>query len=145
MDGWRWPRISVITPTCDRPDDLRRSLASLSRIRYPDWELILVDQSHDDASEHIVAEFEKMLPRLVYQWLQTRGSSNARNAGMKLARGDVLAFFDDDCTVPSDWLELVVAAFTRHPDAALVCGVVVNALNPSTAFVPEYGCPMSGS
>ncbi|HSS59971.1 MAG TPA: glycosyltransferase family A protein [Candidatus Limnocylindrales bacterium] len=134
----RKPLISVITPTCDRPDDLRRSLDSLSRVTYPDWELILVDQSHDDASELIGAQFEGALPRLVYERIGLKGSSRARNVGMRLASGDLFAFFDDDCTITPDWLDQVAATFARHPEAALVCGTVASALDATTTFVPEF-------
>ena len=133
-----WPRISVIIPTCDRSEDLRRCLRSLTSVAYTNWEVLVIDQSPNDGAREAVADFEDALPSLAYRRLTVKGLSRARNLGSRLASGDLIAFVDDDCTVEPDWLQTIAAAFERHPGVALVCGTVLSALDLRTAYVPEY-------
>jgi glycosyltransferase involved in cell wall biosynthesis len=70
---------------------------------------------------------------------RTRGKTAALNIGIAAARADLLAFTDDDCTVPPDWLQRVEALFARYPEVALAFGVVLPiAHDPSHQYVPEW-------
>ncbi len=133
------PRISVVIPTRNRPDDLRRCLGSLTRVRYEAWDLVLADQSDDDRTHLLLEEFAGLLPNVTYLHLETEGASRARNAGMAAARGEIVAFTDDDCTVAADWLERVAATFGRYPDVPLVYGGVRGAEHDwREYFVPVH-------
>jgi glycosyltransferase involved in cell wall biosynthesis len=108
-------RISVIIATRDRPDQLARCLASVLACDHDSFEVVVVDQSvppapvpDDDRVVHIVTP--------------TTGKSAGLNIGLAAASSDLLAFTDDDCTVPADWLERVEDVFARHPDVAMAFG-----------------------
>ena len=111
---------SVIVPTYARPRSLARLLDSLAAQRMPDpasrFEIIVVDDGSPDA----VRPREEGFPsgaRLLRQ--ENRGPAAARNRGAAEARGALLAFVDDDCTLEPDWLAALLLAHRAHPDALL--------------------------
>ena len=131
------PQVTVAIPTRNRPDDLRRCLESLSAIEYPAWNILLVDQSDDHRTKQLAGHFGSRLPGLRYCRMGEMGLSRARNHAMRMCSSEILAFLDDDCTVEPDWLHWVAQAFSRHPEAAVVFGLV-QAIphDPGAAFIP---------
>jgi GT2 family glycosyltransferase len=119
------PRIAVVIPTRNRPEDIRRCLASLAAVRYPDWEVIVVDQSTDGQTATFTRAMMGQVPGLAYHHMKQSGVSRARNEGARRTSGPLIVFLDDDCTVQPDWLERVVAAFQRHSAAAILFGDVI--------------------
>lgn len=133
------PHISVVIPTAGRPADIACCLASLTAVAYPCWDVLLVDQSDDTRTAAVARHLAARLPRLTYHHLVTRGAARARNWALARATGEIVAFLDDDCTVPADWLERVWRAFRRHPDAALIFGAVAAAPHdPTTHYIPAF-------
>lgn len=129
--------ITVAVPTCNRPDDVAHLLASLARVRYPSWELLLIDQSDGDETRLLAETWAALIPRIVYLQLEEKNASAARNLAIACGFGEVLAFIDDDCTVPPDWLVRVGEAFDHEPRASLIFGAVSAADHDrTTAFVP---------
>ncbi|MEA3350641.1 MAG: glycosyltransferase family 2 protein, partial [Chloroflexota bacterium] len=93
------PFVSVIVPTHNRADLLPRAIGSVLKQSYPRLECIVVDDAPDDSSEAVVAQFDD--DRLVYLQHETnRGASAARNTGIAQAKGEMIAFLDDD----DEWL-----------------------------------------
>jgi Glycosyl transferase family 2 len=111
------PAVSVILPTYQRRDWVCRAVRSVFAQRYSDWELIVVDDGSTDGTGEALRAFG---PRLRYLWQENRGVSAARNAGLRLARGEIVAFLDSDDRWLPDHLETVVAVLERRPDAVLV-------------------------
>ncbi len=113
-------RFSVVVPTHNRYTLLRQCLRALHEQTYPPHEIIVVDDaSTDETPDALPREF----PNVRYVRLPTQqGPSVARNTGIRMAEGDVIAFTDDDCRVPPDWLAQLANAFLAHPDAAGVGG-----------------------
>ncbi len=129
--------VTVVIPTCDRPADLKRCLDSLSAIDYPSWEILILDQSCEEASRRLVGEFGQVLPKVTYRHMSSRGSARLRNAALSTIKTGIVAFLDDDCTVQPSWLHDVAAVFDRHPEAAVVFGAVRSAPHdPSRDFIP---------
>ena len=122
------PRISVIIPTLDRPDELRRCLESLARqsLRPHEYEVIVVDDGGSRPLDDVVASFRQRLEIVLYRQ-QRSGPGAARNAGAQYARGRWLAFTDDDCRADRDWLKASIGWLERH-DNAIVGGRIRNAL-----------------
>ncbi|MBU9764890.1 glycosyltransferase [Mycobacterium sp. TNTM28] len=115
--------ISVVLCTRERPHDLAGALGSITALDYPDFEIVVVDNApRTDATERVVEAIADPRVRRVVE--PVPGLSNARNAGLRAARHDVVAFTDDDVTVDPHWLRALARAFTQHPDAACVCGLV---------------------
>ena len=122
------PGFSVIVPTFNRPDQVASLLRSLSELDYPRdrFEVIIVDDGGDHDLEAVVAPFRLTLDvRCLRQ--SNAGPAAARNAGAAAARGEFIAFIDDDCRAHPNWLCRLAAAVRDDP-AALVGGRSRNAL-----------------
>jgi GT2 family glycosyltransferase len=113
--------VSVVVCTRDRPDDLRRCLAALALCEPAPREVIVVDNAPAGAAA-VVAGF----PGVVCLPEPAPGLSNARNAGVRAARGAIVAFTDDDVEVAPDWIARLVAPFA-DPAVACVTGLVLPA------------------
>jgi glycosyltransferase involved in cell wall biosynthesis len=115
--------VSIVLPTCNRPDDLRRCLAALGAQKTDRaMEVIVIDNRPGPSSPTpaVVREFAGV--RLIEE--ARPGLSYARNAGFAAATGDILIAVDDDVTVPDGWLERLVAPFGR-PEVMAVTGHVL--------------------
>jgi GT2 family glycosyltransferase len=112
-------KFSVIIPTYNRIGRLRRTLAALALQSYAAHETIVVDDGSSDGSADMVTrEFPQV--RLIRQ--ANRGPAAARNAGIRAATGEIVAFTDDDCLPPPDWLARLADGYARHPEVAGVGG-----------------------
>jgi len=122
------PFFSVIIPTYRRPAQLAACLRSLVRCDYPRdrLEVIVVDEGSGTAPRATIAPFSEQIDLAMIE-LGSGGAARARNFGAKHARGDYLAFIDDDCAATSEWLSALASRLTTAPDCA-VCGRTVNAL-----------------
>jgi GT2 family glycosyltransferase len=115
--------VSVVIPTCNRPDDLRRCLTALqTETAGRPVEVIVVDNRPGPASPTpaVVREF----PAVRFIEETKPGLSYARNAGFAAATGDIFIAIDDDVTVPPGWLERLIAPFAR-PEVMAVTGHVL--------------------
>ena len=122
------PVCSVIVPTRDRPERLRACLESLSRLDYPRdrLEVIVVDDGSAAPLERVIALFRDTID-LSFLRQKGAGPAAARNQGARRARGELLAFTDDDCTPRPDWLARLVTRYRARPTDA-VGGLTVNAV-----------------
>ena len=129
------PFFSVIVPTYRRPGPLGGCLAALSQLDYPRdrFEVIVVNDGDPALSESAIAPYQSGLGsslniQLLFQ--ENTGPAGARNTGAKRARGQLLAFTDDDCRPDSDWLRAIATDWTNHSasDVFAVGGKVINAL-----------------
>lgn len=120
------PRVSVIVCTYNHSGSLVGTLASLAALQAaPDvpWELVVVDNNSNDDTRAVVERFFAEAPvagRYVFEGRQ--GLSAARNCGMQAARGEIVAFTDDDVKVGPDWVQRLHEAFVAHPQVGMVCG-----------------------
>lgn len=127
--------ITVVICTMDRSQSLRQALRSVVA-EQPDA-IVIVDQSRDDASKRVVESFG--CPRVHYVHSSTPGLSRAYNLGIRTATTELLAFTDDDCTVPTGWLSAIKKVMAENPDAALVYGQVRPGHMPMQVgdYIPE--------
>jgi glycosyltransferase involved in cell wall biosynthesis len=132
------PRISAVVCTRGRGSRVVATIASILANDHPDFELVVIDQSDIDDTERAVQHFRGD-PRLRYVRSEGVGLGHARNAGLIAAAGTIIAFTDDDVTVPVDWLTMVVSTFDDHPRAGVVFSNVFAAPHDRSAgFVPDY-------
>ncbi|MEY4483123.1 MAG: hypothetical protein RL693_575, partial [Verrucomicrobiota bacterium] len=101
------PRFSVIVCTRNGASTLRSCLEALGRQTYPHHEVLLIDDGSTDSTPEIARSFDFVR----YHRQDHAGLSAARNHGMKLAAGDLLAYTDDDCIPDEDWLLYLSSAF----------------------------------
>jgi GT2 family glycosyltransferase len=122
------PFISIIVPTYNRPAQLTACLESISCLDYPAdrFELIVVDDGGHAPLEPVLSPF---CGRIELTLLSQRNSGPgvARNNGAARAKGEFLAFTDDDCIPDASWLKALAARFAKTPDHA-IGGRTINAL-----------------
>jgi GT2 family glycosyltransferase len=120
------PFVSVIVPTHNRPEHVVSCLRALLALHYPDYEIILVDNApHTEAVADVVREHFGENPRVRYVREAIAGVSWARNRGIQEARGEILAFTDDDVVVDPYWLLELVRAFSCAEDVQCVTGLTL--------------------
>ena len=116
--------LSVLVCTRNRPEDLAKALPGIMAQDYPNFEVVLIDQSTNDDSEREAKAKFGSDARLRYIRTDTVGLSIARNMALTEARNDICAFTDDDCGVPSDWLSKVAAKYAEKPETGVLFGPV---------------------
>ena len=125
--GGGTPAISVVISTYNRgallADAVRSVLAQDPG--GPPLELIVVDNNSTDGTRALVAELARTDARVRYVFEGRQGVSHGRNAGIAVARADIVAFTDDDVRARPDWTAAIVRAFAEHPEAAFVGGRVL--------------------
>jgi len=100
-------RISVIVCTYNGSATLRACLDSLQKLRYHDYEVMVIDDGSTEDIAAIIAAF----PEVRYLRQEHVGLSAARNMGAREASGEILAYTDDDCLADEDWLSHIAAGF----------------------------------
>ncbi len=119
------PFVSVIVPTHDRPERIQLCLHSLLALRYPQYEIIVVDNAPSTMSTaDFIQQAYRGVPQVRYIREDRPGASRARNCGMMAARGEILAFTDDDIVVDAYWLVELVKAFGLADNVACVTGLL---------------------
>jgi glycosyltransferase involved in cell wall biosynthesis len=122
----RAPFVSVVVGTRNRASQLRKCIAPLLALRYPNYEVLIVDNAPDDtATARLVQREFAEDPRLRYLREDRPGISWARNLGLLEARGSIVAFTDDDVVVDPDWLTEMVKGFDAVEDVVCVTGLVL--------------------
>ncbi len=103
------PRVSVVIPTYNRDALLKRAIESVLNQTFDDFEVIVVDGAGSGSTEELVGSYGD--GRLRYVRQSGRGIANARNLGVKKARGEFIAFLDDDDAWRPRKLELQLELF----------------------------------
>ena len=119
------PKIAVVMCTRNREHSIAPAVRSILACDYPDFDLTIIDQSTSTATKEAIDAVVGTDDRVRYVHTDVAGLSRAYNLGVRQASGDLLAFTDDDCIVPSDWLTRIVEAFAAESDAVLLYGQVV--------------------
>jgi glycosyltransferase involved in cell wall biosynthesis len=104
----RWPRISVVVCSYNGARTIRDCLDGLLRVEYPNFEVIVVDDGSTDATPAIAHEYG-------FRVISTpnRGLSSARNTGLRMASGEIVAYIDDDAYPDPHWLTYLAYTFQR--------------------------------
>jgi glucosyl-dolichyl phosphate glucuronosyltransferase len=118
-------QLSIILPTFNRVDPLRHAIAALLYQTAPGnaYEVIVVDNNSTDGTAQLLESIVDSRVRCLRE--RRQGISYARNAGIAAARGDIIAFTDDDVEAAPDWVETIVTALDARPDVAGVGGRVL--------------------
>jgi len=122
-----WPRVSVVCCAYNAAATLEETLASLSWLTYPDYEVIVIDDGSRDATALLAERYPCRLIRVA-----NGGLSRARNLGIQAATGEIVAFIDSDASADPDWLYFLVTQMEAQGAAG--CG----GPNLSPPADPEY-------
>lgn len=125
------PRFSVIIPTYNRGGLLSAAIDSVLRqtdIAAGDFEIIIVDNGSRDDTERVARRLIGGTHPAAIHYIRLKmnyGADFARNVAILHARGTLLAFTDDDCIVPEDWLSRFAGEFAADPGLGGVGGFKV--------------------
>lgn len=115
--------ISVVIPVYNAEKYLKKSLESILRQTYPEWEMILIDNGSEDRSLEICQEYSEKEERIrVLHQFRNEGVSVARNLGIEKATGDYITFLDADDWVEEDYLEQLLKTAEDSKADMLMCG-----------------------
>lgn len=104
--------ISVIMPTCNRPDTIVDAINSLIVQTYRNWELIVIEDGSDCGVEGLISGYEDDRIRFVRHEVQ-RGAAAARNTGLDHASGTAIVYLDDDDQYDPDFLLISLNSMRR--------------------------------
>lgn len=126
-------RISIIVITYRRPDPLRRCLEHLSAQLEPAEQIIVVDASEDQATCDVMHDFKGVV--YLHNPSGAGNMTTSRNASLRLADGDVLAFLDDDAYAAPDYVRSLRRAYA-DPSVALACSRTLNGQPGEASMAP---------
>lgn len=119
--------VSAIIPTHNRCESLRNTIVSLQQQNFPNdhYEIIVIDNNSMDDTRHVVEECKQQGKKEVIYYEESRdGLHYARHAGAQIAKGDILAYTDDDAICDPDWLSELTRPYT-DPKVGCVGGKVL--------------------
>ena len=121
----QWPSISIIVPTYQREAVLCSTLADVLKQDYPDYEVIVVDQTRTHQPE-TQAYLDSLIEadQIQYYPLSWASLPGARNYGVERSRGDIILFIDDDVELPEGYLQAHAKVFLEQPTVGAVAGRV---------------------
>lgn len=120
--------ISVVVPTFNRPEGLKRAVTSVFRqTRAAEgFDLIIVDNAPNGSAAETIEDLRRACPatiNFIALHEPAAGVANARNCAMRAVKTDLVAFLDDDQSAPKTWLETLLNAHRDYP-AAVIFGPV---------------------
>ncbi len=110
-------KVSIITPTYNRPRWLTEAIDSVLAQTYPDIEIIVVNDGSTDDTEQIL---EPYMDKIVYIYKENNGQGAAVNTGIEAATGEYICRVDDDDLFAPEKIELQVEKFEQNPELGLV-------------------------
>ena len=128
MNARGLPFFSIVIPTYNRPSQLSLCLQAVTGLDYPNdrFEVVVVDDGSAHPPNEIVSSFTTAFPLRLFRQERT-GPAAARNFGSLHARGEFLAFTDDDCQPEAGWLRELAPHCAAKPDR-IIGGRTINAL-----------------
>ena len=118
------PKVSFIVPVYNTQEFLPRCLDSLLGQTCPDIEIVVVNDGSPDDSAAIIGKYACKDSRVCVVEKSNGGLSSARNAGMDVARGDIIDFVDSDDYVEPNLAEFLVGTFAEEHPEIVVFGAV---------------------
>lgn len=121
-------KVSVLVSTCNRCDKLRLLLDTLKTggsALPAETEVVVIDNNSSDATKQVVAEYTS-LENPVFRYLSESqpGKSRALNSGIREARGEIIAFTDDDCIPSPGWVASILKEFESDSELSVLGGRV---------------------
>lgn len=117
-------QISIVICTYNRASILKDTLSSFLECNRTDidYELLVIDNNSSDSTKEVVKPFTEKFSTIKYHFESKQGLSEARNLGISLSLGDIIAFVDDDVYFEPSWLIEVMRIFQDYPEASCMGG-----------------------
>jgi len=135
------PYVSIIIPVYNDENGIQDTLLSLFNQNYPGdkFEIIVVDNNSTDNTHKIILKTVLGFDgNIVIKNEKKTGSYAARNKGLQLAKGEILAFIDSDMTVKPDWLQKCVHRMITEKTDYIGCGIRVHSANKNPSLCERY-------
>jgi len=133
------PTVSVIIPSYQARETIRDCLQSLRSQNFVgDFEVILVDSSHDGTHRLVEREFSEVR---ITHFEKRKYCGDARNVGISVARGKIIAQIDADCRAAPEWIERIIKAHESEYPA--IGGAIANGNPESMVGWAAYFCEYS--
>jgi GT2 family glycosyltransferase len=120
--------VSLAICTCNRANALRRTLISIAELTLPprtSVELVVIDNNSSDCTPRLVHDMARNMPMPVRHFRESRpGLAFARNRAISESIGAIIAWTDDDCLLPSDWLSRMLQLMCSDPTVDILGGRV---------------------
>ncbi|MCM2353306.1 MAG: glycosyltransferase [Pseudobdellovibrio sp.] len=117
-------KFSIVIPSYNEENDIRSTMESVTTMDWPDYEVIVVDDSNDKTPE-IVKEYASKGVRLIKPAIR-KGRCEARNIGIKDAQGEVVVILNADTRLPKDFLKKLDPIYKSGADYVLVKSEIEN-------------------
>jgi GT2 family glycosyltransferase len=114
LRGKAWPRVSVVVASYNGARTLDECLSSLTKLNYPDYEVIVINDGSTDGTREILSRHDV---RAIH--VPNGGLSRARNLGIAAAEGSIVAFIDSDAYADPDWLYYLTTTLEEHNAVAV--------------------------
>lgn len=121
-DDYSWPLVTVAVCTRDRTESLSRCLDSILQLDYPLLDVLVIDNAPSSSSTHQLVR--DRYPQARYVREDRPGLNWARNRAIEEARGEIIAYTDDDVVVDSGWVKAMARVFAENPGVMAVTGLV---------------------
>lgn len=119
-------KISVMIPVYNGEKTLEKCLSSVINQKYPNYEIIVVDNNSTDKTKEIINKYSNDNKNIKYIFEKKQGRGPARNAGINNSTGEIIIMTDSDCIVPINWLEEITKPI-REENEQIVMGLEENA------------------
>lgn len=123
------PLVSIVMPSWNREKLIKEAIESLQNQTFRNWELIVGDDGSTDKTKEVIRSIAEVDPRIKLLELSHGGVCKARNAAMKAAKGDWIAFLDSDNTWTPNFLQVSIAAMQKQNMQAAYAAVKMNEAN----------------
>jgi len=135
-------RITVLICTRDRAEELERTLEALlcpANLEVEGWNIVVIDNGSRDRTAQVCQAFEARFPdHFSFCFERKPGKSNALNTGIAVAKGDVIAFTDDDVTCAPDYLQAIRTVFNQYPVDAVQGRIVLQCEGGHPAWLDPF-------
>jgi len=145
------PFISVIICafSMKRYSETVKCINSILINNYKNFDIIVVIDGNEKLKQKIESEFKDNKNIVIVNNIKNEGPSVSRNRGVGLAKGDLVAFIDDDAFAKPEWLETIVSDFSEHPEISALGGKLIPVYEKGAQKLPEellwiVGCTYKG-
>ena len=108
-------RLSIIIPVYNSGKYLEKCISSIKRNKCEEYEIIIIDDGSNDGTSEICDKYsDEFQIKVIHQ--KNSGVSNARNRGLKLARGEYITFVDSDDYVSPDYVGTIIQKINTQKD-----------------------------
>jgi glycosyltransferase involved in cell wall biosynthesis len=139
--------VSVVIPTYNRAAMLRNAVDSvLAQDSQTPFEIVIVDNNSQDDTASVARSLVNEHPQKVHYVVEReQGNAHARNRGVQTARGEIIAFIDDDVTVERNWLTTLHQVLDSRDDLSFVGGRVLPQWDgpPPSWLTPDHWSPLA--